>query len=88
MADQSNTQPGASNGQPQAGAGMQVRVVGQYIKDLSFESPNITKLLSGNPDNPNLKLEINVNANQVGPDLYEFGDRLQGRRDGQGRSDL
>lgn len=50
---------------------MQVRVVGQYIKDLSFESPNITKLLSGTPDNPNLKLEINVNANQVGPDLYE-----------------
>ena len=72
MADQPRTQPAASNGKPQEGAhAMQVRVVGQYIKDLSFESPNITKLLSGTPDNPNLKLEINVNANQVGPDLYE-----------------
>jgi preprotein translocase subunit SecB len=71
MADQSNTQPGASNGQPQPGGAMQVRVVGQYIKDLSFESPNIVKLLSGTPDSPNLKLEINVNANPVGPDLYE-----------------
>lgn len=72
MADQPKPQPAPSNGKPQEGSqAMQVRVVGQYVKDLSFESPNITKLLSGTPENPNLKLEINVNANQVGPDLYE-----------------
>ena len=63
------------NGKAQEPAGeqppVQARVMGQYIKDLSFESPNITKLLSGTPDSPNLKLEINVNANKVGPDLYE-----------------
>lgn len=61
---------GAAGGAPGAGQ-MQVRVLGQYIKDLSFENPSITKLLSGPPDNPNLKLEVNVLPTQVGPDLHE-----------------
>jgi preprotein translocase subunit SecB len=52
-------------------AAVKVRVVGEYVKDLSFQSPNITKLLSETPANPSLKLEINVNANKVGPNLYE-----------------
>jgi preprotein translocase subunit SecB len=55
---------------PQTSA-IQLRVIGQYIKDLSFESPNPGKLLSGTPESPNLKLEINVNATQAGPDIYE-----------------
>jgi preprotein translocase subunit SecB len=50
---------------------VQVRVVGQYIRDLSFVSPNVTTLMSGTPESPNLKLEINVNATQAGPDIYE-----------------
>jgi preprotein translocase subunit SecB len=39
----------AGNGKPAAGApgqAVQVRVLGQYIKDLSFENPNVDKLLS------------------------------------------
>ena len=64
MADQPNTTPG----QPM---GMQVRVLGQYVKDLSFESPNITKLLAGAPENPNLNLELNVVPTMVRPDLHE-----------------
>ena len=51
-------------------AEIQVRVVGQFIKDLSFENPNVGKMLEGPGDNPNLKIEVNVNANQMGPDLY------------------
>jgi preprotein translocase subunit SecB len=71
MADQPKTEAAASNGKPPEAAAVQVRVIGQYIKDLSFESPNIGKLLSGTPESPNLKLEINVNATQAGPDIYE-----------------
>jgi preprotein translocase subunit SecB len=48
-----------------------VKVVGQYIKDLSFENPNIGKLLKEPGDNPNLQLGINVAAQGVGADLYE-----------------
>ncbi len=50
---------------------VQVKVVGQYVKDLSFENPNIGKLLKEPGDTPNLQLAINVNAQGVGPDLYE-----------------
>jgi preprotein translocase subunit SecB len=65
-----------SNGKPAEKAAtapppVQVKVAGQYIKDLSFENPNIGKLLKEPGDSPNLQLAINVNAQGVGPDLYE-----------------
>ena len=44
----------------------QARVLAQYIKDLSFENPNIGRLLSGPGESPNLKLEVNVNAQKMG----------------------
>jgi preprotein translocase subunit SecB len=54
-----------------AGGAPQIRVAAQYIKDLSFENPNIDKLLSGSNENPNLNVEVNVNARQMSPELYE-----------------
>jgi len=60
--------------QPNAGqaqAQMSVRVIGQYVKDLSFESPNMLKMMKEPPGNPNLNLEINVVPTPVGPDVYE-----------------
>lgn len=70
------TEPANKNGAAGVPAGpqqiqVQVRVLGQYIKDLSFESPNIRKLLAGAPENPNLNLEINVHPEKVAPDVYE-----------------
>lgn len=56
-----------AGGQP----AFQARVVGQYIKDLSFENPNVGRLLQAPGDNPNLQVEVNVNAKSVGKDLYE-----------------
>ncbi len=50
---------------------MQVRVLGQYIKDFSFENPNVHKLVTGAPEAPTLNLEINVQPMQIGPDVYE-----------------
>ena len=67
MAEPTNGSGGAT---PAPGQ-MQVRVLGQYIKDFSFENPNIHKLISGNPEEPTLKLEINVVPAQVAPDVYE-----------------
>jgi preprotein translocase subunit SecB len=63
-----------TNGQPAEAdkpPPIQVKVLGQYIKDLSFENPNIGKLLKEPGDAPNLQLGIHVNAQSVGPDLYE-----------------
>jgi len=52
-------------------AGTNVRVVAQYIKDLSFENPNLSKLLHGVSENPNVEVNIGVSSNQLGPNLYE-----------------
>ena len=50
---------------------VQVRVLGQYIKDISFESPNIHKLMTSQAENPTLNLEMNVHPEEVGPSVYE-----------------
>ena len=50
---------------------VQARAVAQYIKDLSFENPNVERLIGGPGENPNLKLEVNVNAKPVGEGLFE-----------------
>lgn len=63
----SSTGAASAGGQPP----LQVRVLGQYIKDLSFENPNVGKLLESPGDAPNLKLEVNVNAKRVSTDIYE-----------------
>jgi preprotein translocase subunit SecB len=53
------------------GQQVQVRVMAQYIKDLSFESPNIHKLIDGPGEAPNLRVEVNVNANKVSNTAFE-----------------
>lgn len=50
---------------------VQAKIVNQYIKDLSFENPNIRKLITNPGDQPNVKLEIQVNGSRVDRDLYE-----------------
>jgi preprotein translocase subunit SecB len=55
----------------EAGTQVQVRVVGQYIKDLSFENPNIRKLLDAPGDKPSLRVEVNVNATKVADKTFE-----------------
>src|SRR5689334_19381356 len=50
---------------------VQVRVVGQYIKDLSFENPNVRKLLEGPGEKPALRVEVNVNATKVADKVFE-----------------
>lgn len=50
---------------------VQVHVLGQYIRDISFESPSIRKLMTSQVGNPTLNLEMNVNPEQVGPNVYE-----------------
>jgi len=61
-----NANPPAAQGQQ-----VQVRVMAQYIKDLSFESPNIHKLLDGPGEAPNLRVEVNVNASKVNANAFE-----------------
>ncbi|KAI93407.1 preprotein translocase subunit SecB [Rhodomicrobium udaipurense JA643] len=65
-------QPDLSAGQPQ------VNVIGQYIKDLSFECPDPTRFFRGPGNNPNLQLNFNVQVNNVQDGVFEVGLSLEG----------
>jgi len=67
--------PAPNNAVPGQGPG--IRVVSQYIKDLSFENPSIA-----NPQTqPNIDLGIDVGAtaHPSGQDLYEVSLRMQAK---------
>lgn len=61
----------------------QVNVLGQYIKDLSFESPDASRFLRGPGKNPNLQLNFNVQVKNLAQDAFEVALAL----DGEARSD-
>jgi len=68
--DNGSSNPGPPPAGP-AGPPLQVRVVCQYIKDLSFENPNIRKLIDGPGEQPALRVEVNVNATKMGEKIFE-----------------
>jgi preprotein translocase subunit SecB len=72
MAEQGTSGNGSANALKAAGqVAVQAKIVSQYVKDLSFENPNVRKLLTSPGDQPNLKVEVNVGAQRVENDLYE-----------------
>ncbi len=73
MAEENQTPPanGNSNEAQDGGEKGEFRVLGQYIKDLSFENPKAPVSLQTLDEKPNLDVEVNVNARKVGEDTYE-----------------
>ena len=65
--------PGPDNNQAP-----QVNVVGQYIKDLSFECPDATRFFRGPGKNPNLQINFNVQVRNLQQDAYEVALSLEG----------
>jgi preprotein translocase subunit SecB len=64
------------NGQPpdQAAAaaqGQQLIINAQYIKDLSFENPRAPQSLMQQATPPSVEINIDVKAQNIGPDAYE-----------------
>jgi preprotein translocase subunit SecB len=55
----------------------QLRVLGQYIKDLSFESPSAPKSLREPGGNPNIQVEVNVGNSQLENNIFECGVELK-----------
>lgn len=63
--------------QEEAGQGISLNVLGQYTKDLSFESPNASQSLRSPGDNPRLDVSINVQAAGIDEDVYEVSLALE-----------
>ncbi|MFC4352347.1 protein-export chaperone SecB [Fodinicurvata halophila] len=71
------TTPGASpaganpQDQQQGGREAPVTVHVQYLKDLSFESPNAPTILTNTGQSPNLDIQLNVGARPLQDRIYE-----------------
>lgn len=57
----------------------QLAVLSQFIRDLSFESPNAPKSLQSPGANPKLELNVNVEATKRGDDVFEVALHFEGR---------
>lgn len=69
---------GANANQPQ------INVLGQYIKDLSFENPSAPQSLREPGKNPNIQISVNVGVHTIGEGLYEVELRMEA----QAKSDV
>ncbi len=56
----------------------QVNVLGQYIKDLSFECPDATLSFRGPGKNPNLQINLNVQVRNLQDETFEVALSLEG----------
>lgn len=70
---------------PQAGAQPSMRILGQYLKDLSFENPNAPQSLSPQPTPPDINISVNVNAKNLAPTDYEVELHLDAKATLQGK---
>jgi preprotein translocase subunit SecB len=78
MADTGNGRqaaPGATQQQQQPG----LHVLGQYIKDLSFENPSAPRSLRPSDKAPNLEVNVNVNARPQSETDFEIELKLDAR---------
>lgn len=55
----------------------QINVLGQYIKDLSFENPGSPQNLRNPGTNPNVQINFNVQAQPLGDDIFEVSLSLE-----------
>ena len=53
---------GGAQGAPSDAQAPQLNVLAQYIKDFSFENPNAPRSLQPSDEQPNINIQINVNA--------------------------
>ena len=79
--------PASGNGgpaQPSTGQPPQLSVLGQYIKDFSFENPNAPRSLTPTQMQPAIAIQINVSVQQFAETDYEVSLKLEGKADSSG----
>jgi preprotein translocase subunit SecB len=67
----------AGNG-TQAESAPSLNALAQYAKDFSFENPNAPRSLTQQPQGPQIGIQVNVNAKQLGETDFEVDLRLEG----------
>ena len=71
--------------QPQPGSQPSMRILGQYLKDLSFENPNAPQSLTPQQTQPDINIAVNVNARNLAPTDFEVELHLDAKATLQGK---
>ena len=73
-----------TNGGPVPQAAMpQIGVLGQYVKDLSFENPHAPRSLAPTGQQPTINIQVNVEATPLSPTDFEVILKLEGKAEAQ-----
>lgn len=75
MSEETPAQPGIQPAQPNAPA---IRILGQYIKDLSFENPGNRTQSQAQP-NIDLGIDVGATAHENGNNIFEVSIRIQAK---------
>ena len=71
--------------QPQPGAQPTMRILGQYLKDLSFENPHAPQSLAPQTTQPDINISVNVNARNLATSDYEVQLHLDAKATLEGK---
>jgi preprotein translocase subunit SecB len=85
MTDISNGAPPPGAALPDAAAQPAIRILAQYVKDLSFENPRAPESLRGGGQAPQIELQVELAAQAREGGLFEIELKLTAgaRRDGE-----
>jgi preprotein translocase subunit SecB len=70
---------------PQPGSQPSMRILGQYLKDLSFENPNAPQALAPQENQPDINISVNVNARNLAPTDFEVELHLDAKATSGGK---
>ncbi len=70
---------------PQPGSQPSMRILGQYLKDLSFENPNAPQALAPKQNQPDINISVNVNARNLAPTDFEVELHLDAKATSEGK---
>jgi preprotein translocase subunit SecB len=70
----------------QPGAQPMMRILGQYVKDLSFENPNAPASLAPQKSPPDINIQVNVNARNLAPTDFEVELHLDAKAVSDGKT--
>jgi preprotein translocase subunit SecB len=62
-----------------------MRILGQYLKDFSFENPNAPKSLGPQQTQPDINVSVNVNARNLAPTDFEVELHLDAKASSEGK---
>lgn len=77
--------PPLSAPEPQPGSPTSFKILGQYLKDFSFENPNAPGSLAPQQNQPDINIAVNVNARNLGPNDFEVELHLNAKATGEGK---